>query len=413
MGSIIFLYRSRKKEEVLTLRLNYRLNNKYVRLDAKTKVRVTSDYWNNIHTKQRIRNVKDKNKQVEVTTELDKLESFILNELDNYSKSEISKDWLTNKVEEYYNPVTLPTELIKFFDYYIEERKQELKETRIKNINVVKNRLINFAKYTSETILIKNVNDNFKKDFISFSLEAGNYSNNTILTSLKIIKQVCNYANKKGLETHRDIEDLSKYEVKRKPFIYLTEEEISKIESLELDERLNNVRDWFLISYYTGQRISDFMRFKPEMIEIIDNKPYINFEQSKTNKIMTIPFLEGAYNIFLKRNKQFPKPISDQKYNDYLKEVCQLAGIDEMTKGTKLIEEKQGFRKVEGSYPKYELVSSHIARRSFATNFYGGDIPTSVLILFSGHSTEKQFLEYIQKSEKEKAVQAHKYFKNL
>ncbi len=412
MASITFLYRSRKTEEVLTLRLNYTLNNKYFQLDGKTKVRVTSDYWNNIHTKQRIRDIKDKNKQIEVTTELNKLESFILNEINSYLKSEISKDWLTNKIEEYYNPITLPTELIKFFNFYIKQREQELKETRIKSINSIKNRLLDFEKQTSKTILIKNVNDNFKKEFILFLQDIKGYAKSTIQASLKIIKHICDYANSKGLETHRDLENISKYEVKRKPFVYLTEEEVSKIETLELEERLNNVRDWFLISYYTGQRISDFMQFKPKMVEVINNKPVINFKQSKTNKIMTIPLLEGAYNIFLKRNKQFPKPISDQKYNDYLKEVCKLAGITEMTKGTKLIEKEEGFRKVKGSYPKYELVSSHIARRSFATNYYD-KIPTSILTLLTGHSTEKQLLEYIQKSEKDKAIQAHSYFENL
>ena len=110
----------------------------------------------------------------------------------------------------------------------------------------------------------------------------------------------------------------------------------------------------------------------------------------------------------------FLKRISDQKYNDYLKEVCKIAKLDQKVKGKKQINISKDplerkVRRVEGMYPKYELVTSHIGRRSFATNHYG-KIPTSYLIYVTGHSSEEMFLNYIGKSNKDIALELTKYF---
>jgi len=113
-----------------------------------------------------------------------------------------------------------------------------------------------------------------------------------------------------------------------------------------------------------------------------------------------------------KRNGNFPETISDQRYNDYIKDVCEIAEINQMVKGSKLIEvtpESGKFRKVSKMYKKYELVTSHIGRRSFATNFYG-TIPTTYLINVTGHSTEAMFLNYIGKSNKDLALEIANYF---
>ena len=104
--------------------------------------------------------------------------------------------------------------------------------------------------------------------------------------------------------------------------------------------------------------------------------------------------------------------ISDQKYNDYIKDVCELAELNELVKGSKLVEtepKSRMFRKKTATYKKWQLVTSHIGRRSFATNFYG-KIPTTYLIYVTGHSTEAMFLNYIGKSNKDLAMEMTKYF---
>jgi integrase len=113
-----------------------------------------------------------------------------------------------------------------------------------------------------------------------------------------------------------------------------------------------------------------------------------------------LPILSEVQCILDKRKGSFPRKISSQKYNDYIKEICRLAGITEIVYGAKKVnigtDKNPVYRKKKGRYPKCELVTSHIGRRSFATNYYG-IIPTPLLMSATGHSTEKQFLDYIKR----------------
>jgi integrase len=195
----------------------------------------------------------------------------------------------------------------------------------------------------------------------------------------------------------------------------LTFDEINKLENIKkkkLTDSLKNSRDWLVISCYTGQRISDFMRFTDEQIRIENGKNLIEFTQKKTGKIMTIPLHPKVLEILKKRKGKFPYPISDQKYNDQIKIVGRLAGLTEKVKGSKKTEtepDSKIYRKESGLFEKCELITSHIGRRSFATNFYG-NIPTTYLIYVTGHSTEAMFLNYIGKSNKDLAMELTNYF---
>lgn len=75
-----------------------------------------------------------------------------------------------------------------------------------------------------------------------------------------------------------------------------------------------------------------------------------------------------------------------------------------------IIDDKGTTRKVSGTYPKYELMTSHICRRSFATNLYG-HIPTPVIMAITGHSTETMFLNYIKKTASENAEVLRNFYK--
>ena len=265
-----------------------------------------------------------------------------------------------------------------------------------------------------------NIGLNFKKDFESYC-KKHQYSTNTISKALRTIKSICKDASYNGLETHFQLERIKTPFTKTKN-IYLTFKELSKIEKIKknkLSENLNDARDWLIISCYTGQRISDFMRFNDKQIRVEKGKSLIEFTQQKTDKNMTIPLHRKVLEILKKRDGKFPDGITTDKYNNYIKDVCQIAGINEKinskksTKvednGAKTIKSRYSYRKLEGLFEKWELVTSHIGRRSFATNFYG-EIPTSYLIYVTGHSTEIMFLNYIGKSNKDLAMELTKYF---
>ena len=413
MASINFLYRSTKDKSNLSLRLLFRYNGKDYVFGSKTKLEVEKTYWNKQH-KKKSKDITITNKQTEINIELNKIENHILGAFNSADPDKVNKEWISDQVDLYYNPTqkekTIPADLINYIDFYIDYRKDEVKKTSLKKFNVIKHKLQKLEKFRKKQILILDINNDFKNEFVSYCKNEL-YSQNTIQRELAIIKTFCIHARFLGLETHYQLDSLRLDKAKVEK-IYLTFDELSRIEEINSDEltvSLDNAKDWLIISCYSGQRISDFMRFTENQIRIEEGKHFLEFTQMKTSKLTTIPIHPKILEILKKRNGKFPYRISDQKYNDYVKEVCKLAGIDEIVKGSKMLETEKGNRKQEGLYKKYELVTSHIGRRSFATNFYG-NIPTTYLINITNHSSEAMFLNYIGKSNKDLAKETFKYF---
>ena len=416
MASVNFLYRSTKEKSNLNLRLLFRNNGKDYVFGAKTNIEISKYYWSKQH-KKKSKDIEITNKQTDINNELNKIENYVLNAFNSVNIETINKEWLQTQIDYYYNPPkqekSIPIDLINYIDFYIDYRKHELKNASVKKFNVIKNKIIRFEKYRKKQILIKDVNDSFKNEFVIYCKNEI-YSQNTIQRELAIIKTFCKHARFLGIETHPQLDSLRLDKAKVEK-IYLTFEDLTKIENIsknQLTDSLDNAKDWLIISCYTGQRISDFMRFTDEQIRKEDDKPLLEFTQKKTNKLTTIPLHPKVMEILKKRKGKFPYKISDQKYNDYIKEVCKTAEINQLTFGSKNTETEPNskvFRKKSGTYKKWELVTSHIGRRSFATNFYG-KIPTTFLINITNHSSEAMFLNYIGKSNKDLAKETFKYF---
>ncbi len=420
MAAINFLYRSIKEKANLNLRLLYRHNSKDYVFGVKTKIEVSKIYWSKQH-KKKSKDIEVTNLQTKINNELNKIENHVLKAFSSVNPESINKDWLIAQIDYYYNPpITdkqIPRGLINYIDFYIDKRKEEIKRSTIKKFEVLKSKLLIFENDRKKQILIKDINDNFKDEFVNY-FKQKLYSFSTLQRDVKHIKTLCMHANFLGIETHLQLPKL-KYEVDKDKTkvekIYLTFEDLTKIENIskeKLTDNLERAKDLLIISCFTGQRISDFMRFTKEQIRIEDGKHLLEFRQKKTDKLTIIPLHPKVLEILNKRNGDFPRRISDQKYNTLIKKVCKLAEINNLIKGSKMVETEKGskiFRKQSGIYEKHELVTSHIGRRSFATNFYG-KIPTTFLINITNHSSEVMFLNYIGKSNKDLAKETFKYF---
>ena len=424
MATVNFLYRSTKDKGNLVLRLLYRFNDVDFVFGANTKFEVSKEYWSKQH-KKKSKDIEITNKQTEINNELNKIENHILKAFNSANTNDINKEWLQSQIDYYYNPPqqnkSIPTNLIDYIDYYKVSRRHDLKPVMIRRCNVIKSKLEKYEKETKTKILIENVNDTFRNSFLDFENEQ-KYSLSTIKRELVFIKTICTHAKKKGLKVSLELDDFSK-EVKRdnlenanKTFVYLNENDLNKLENINpnrLKNAYKDVKDWLIISCYTGQRISDFMRFNTSMIRVQNNKKFIEFTQVKTGHKVSIPLHSKILKILEENNNQFPKPISDVKYNEYVKEVCRIAKIDEVITGGKIsnlgTEKNPIWRKEVKEYKKYELVSSHIGRRSFATNNFG-KIPTSILKTLTSHKTEKMLLNYVGKSENDMLEEISKYF---
>ena len=391
-------------------------------IDTRSRCIVPKAYWDNYHDSKRIKNAKIKAIITKVRAELVELESHVLSAFYKSSTDRINKDWLINVVELYYEPKLEDNKpdqnLIGHFENYIKFKGNDLSSSTIKKYRQIKNKLIKYEEQKNKSIQIEDINYSFKQDYENYCLDKG-YAINTISKDFKTIKTICKHAKKKGIEVSPELDEV-KLKPEQSDSIYLTPEDIKKIESLkDIPEYLENARDWLIISCYTGQRISDFMRFEESMINETVNKKgaavkLIHFKQQKTKKQMALPLHKTVLEILNKREGLFPRQIADQPYNRFIKEVCKRAGLNYIVKGSKkeliqVSKSDEDWRKKTGEFEKWELVSSHIGRRSFATNNYG-KIPTVYLMEATGHKTEQMFLRYIGKNSQDMALELADYF---
>ena len=190
--------------------------------------------------------------------------------------------------------------------------------------------------------------------------------------------------------------------------IYMNINELKEIENIDLSEhkKLDVARDLFLIGSWTGLRYSDYSNIKPENIDLKENR--ITIKPKKTKTTVVIPIHTVVLSILKKYNYVLPKSLSNQKTNDYLKELGERETKWTDDKKTKCLHEivtkviTKGGLELHTNMKKYELLCSHTARRSFATNQYE-KIPTISIMKITGHTTEKSFLKYIKISPDENA----------
>ncbi len=412
MATINFLYRSNKKKGDLTLRLLYRYMGSDYTLGVNSRISVEQEFFKKQLNQKKLKDINLINEQSRVKNLMNDLSVHIIEKLNKVDTSGLNKEWLELQVEQFYNPVELkpkvPIYLTEYFDYYVELLITN-RNTKKKLITTQK-KILKYEDSLKRKILIETIDNvelnNFKKHLTKLC-----YNQNTILVDFTNIKTICRHA-KTALSVNEEIFNWS-LKKERISIVYLNFDEINKIiEINDLVNYLDNSRDWLIISCYTGQRVSDFMNFTKSMIRIEkDNKgkeiTFIEFTQKKTKQNIALPLHPEVIKILKKRNGEFPRPISDVKYNKYIKIIVKKAGITEEIIGSKI--DKDINRKVKKAYPKYELITSHIGRRSFATNFYGV-IPTPLIMSATGHMSEKMFLNYIGKSQTDRAKSLADYF---
>lgn len=408
MARIKLLLKSKNNPASIYIRLS---DGRNIDVMAKTNYSINPSDWSAI--KQEPKDLKDID-NANLNSDLTTLKSELLKYYNKKGSTvEINTQWLKDFVNPPQAADKHPDKLVDYIDTFIEFKRSDVKSSTITKCNVIKHLVQRYQKHTKSILYIRDIDAKFKMDFEKYCISVG-YAPNTTARNIRFIKTFCKHAKANGVETHHQLDSI-KAKYHKVENIYLTLEEIEsieKVESKDLTEGLENARDWLLISCYCGQRVSDFLRFDKSMIRYEKDKtgvlkPLIEFTQVKTDKIMTIPLHKKIMEILKKYNGDFPKKISDQKYNEHIKKVCKAAKIEEPTQGVKFDHETK--KKVEKDYEKCELVSSHIGRRSFATNNYG-IIPTSFLMYITGHTTEAMFLTYIGKSNKDIAMELTSYF---
>ena len=325
---------------------------------------------------------------------------------------EVNNDVLKTELDALFSPevqeTSKPMEFMDFFQHYTETADHAYNTT--KTYKQTFRDLREYEQANRVKLTFEKVDLDFHNSFISFLQKTRNFAPNTIGQRIKNIKTVLRASHDRGLHDNRDYQKKSFSKPREQTTaIYLCENELMRLYNLDLskNERLNNVRDWFIVGAYTGLRYSDLRRLSSSNIKAST----IEIKTQKTGEEVIIPISKKVRAILNKHNSDLPRIVSNQKFNKYIKEVCKLAEINEPIS----VEETKGKLSLHKTEPKYNLVSAHTARRSFATNAYLSGLPTINIMKMTGHRTEKSFLQYIKitKEENAKKLISHPFFTQM
>jgi integrase len=353
-------------------------------------------------------------------TQIRDLKTKIEGKINIIPRDEITSDWLKNEIELFNNPNSdkkYSDSLTKNFDYVIEDAPHRenqkggygLSKSRINAYLNTKRLILEFEKKKRKKLKVKDVNLEFKKSFFDFLIKNQNFTQNYALKILSNVKSVCNNAETLNIEISSQLKKIKTKSIKNEFIIYLNKDELQKIKNTDLSnsKALQNARKWLLLGCNIGQRAADLLNITPDNFVYRNGLQVIELKQQKTNKKVTIPLNIDAKQIF---DNGLPYKISIQKFNMYCKELSKLAEIKHPTKGQLFNNDTK--RTELGTYPKWKLISTHVCRRSYASNYYG-KIPTALLMQVTAHSTEKMFLKYIGKTGTDYAQQIAEYYHRI
>lgn len=409
MASVCFNLRPNKTKNP-QIQLIYRLDSDRKKVVIGTGLHVPTEYWN--AKKMRVRETTGFSDYEDYNIILGDWEKAVneVSKIFRLKGLEPSKQQFKEEIIRQMKGESISqgqSNFLAYFEDFIKLKEAgETKKSTIKEYRGALNKINQYRrkKLNGRNLEFSDLRESFFKGFIKYlllSLEA-----NTVHKVIKRIRAVLNHATKKGINKLLDYqnEDCQVSYVKQ-PKIYLTEEEIDLIRQVPLEpfSRLDKVRDRFLIGYRTGQRYSDFKRISIDHVTSDGETSFIEILTVKGSKFIKIPLSSEVRDIIAKHNG-YPPQISEAKFNEYLKELGELAGVVQWVS-----REEHG---IQVRYQKWQLMSSHICRRSFATNGFKNGIHPTQLMPITGHQTVQMFMNYICISDDENSemLSKHLYF---
>ena len=289
------------------------------------------------------------------------------------------------------------------FDRYISSAKSTRTAGTIKNYNNV---LACLKKYRDEKGFdfgFDQLNPSFNEKFVAFLITEKEFSNNTIGKHIKTLKSFLTWATENKYNRNLDFQ---KFKVSREniEIVYLTDTELKNLSSLTITdeiiaearkelkleisrETLEAARDLFCFGCFTGLRFSDIASLAKNNIK--ENE--ILVRTLKTKDLLNIPLIPPAASILKKYNNLLPV-ISNQKLNQALKALGKGAKINQEV----AIQRYRGAKRLDTKIPKYKLITTHTARRTFITLSLEKGIRPEVVMAITGHKDYKTFKAYIK-----------------
>ena len=420
--NIIFTLESRKKDGVLIVEnvpIRMRVNFASKRIEFTTGYRIDATKWDS--DKQRVRNCCT-NKLKQSASEINaSLLGYYTEVQEIFKKFEVEEIMSTpEQIKEAFNALHRPIEEVKprkstpnafykVFDEFVRDcgRQNDWTDSTYEKFAAVKNHLMNFRdELTFDFFDEKGLND-----YVNYLRDVKEMRNSTIGKQLSFLKWFLRWAFKKGLHQNNAYDSYKpKLKSTQKKIIFLTWEELNKLREFEIPatkQALDRVRDVFLFQCFTGLRYSDVFNLRKSDIK----DDHIEVTTVKTSDSLIIELnnhskaiLDKYKDVAFEDDKVLPV-ITNQKMNDYLKELAELAGIDEPVRQTYY----RGNERIDEVTPKYALLGTHAGRRTFICNALALGILPQVVMKWTGHSDYKAMKPYINIADDIKANAMSKF----
>ena len=422
--NIIFTLESRKKDGVLiteNVPIRMRVNFASKRIEFTTGYRIDSAKWD--ADKQRVKNgCSNKLKQSASEINASLLEYYT--EIQSIFKRFEVEDVLPTpeQIKEAFNalhkPVSeeskpkkkaLPCDFFQVFDDFVKDcgRQNDWTDSTFEKFAAVKNHLTNFR----EGLTFEFFDERGLNDYVGYLRDVKEMRNTTIGKQLSFLKWFLRWAFKKGVHQNNAYDSYKpKLKSTQKKIIFLTWDELNRFREFKIPsnkQALERVRDVFLFQCFTGLRYSDVFNLrrsdiKGDHIEVTTVKTSDSLIIELNNHSKAI--LDKYKDVAFEDDKVLPV-ITNQKMNDYLKELAELVGIDEPVRQTYY----RGNERIDEVTPKYALLGTHAGRRTFICNALALGIPPQVVMKWTGHSDYKAMKPYIDIADDIKANAMSKF----
>lgn len=394
MAKVRFNLRDNKGKDC-HIQLVYRLEGDNKKMVMGTSLHIPRKYWN-MNT-MRVKETKDFYEYANYNLVLDKWERSV-----NEVRTEFHIHGKKPSLAEFREAVKKrmvgdeafheEKRFLVYFKQFIDNKKKTTTAaSTIKQYQNAYNLFESFLKVKKNgmTLEFNDLKKSFILDFMQYLEVDKGHQQNTIHKTIKRLRAVLNQATEKGINTLLDYKDKDcQRSYIKQPKVCIFESELDAILKLELKEkgRLDKVRDRFIVGFYTALRFGDLMKLHVKHITVENGYDVLKVRSDKVKDYVTIPLKPVVRQILMKYGGVIP-PISLQNFNDYLKDLMKEAKIEASVARTE--DDKEVF------YQKWQLVSSHTMRRSFATNAILNKINPEFVRKITGHASLKQLYEYV------------------
>jgi len=354
-----------------------------------TKIKIEKSEWDLKTQRPKARRGEIGEANRRITHELNEYQK-VYDDLRRYLKESLTKEIVKAKFDERFQLAKASKSLnySDYFQIYIQQKKdsESVQKDSWQKYTRIHTAILELQKKNKTTYYLHSFDIAFFNELIAYFRKNKNISDNTLRRKLGFFKSFLNWCVKNGYSVNSAFKEV-KIKARETSHIALSQQDLDILENLELDQTKAYYRDLFLIGVYSGQRFSDYKRFDKSYVE--GNN--IVIRAKKTGQFSYIPLSKKLKRLLDKYDWALDT-ISSQKFNDHIHEICRIAGFTEIVNKERFY----GNKKVTEKIPRYKLIASHTARRTFITLSEQRGVSHSLIMKVTGIKSLKTLENYIR-----------------